>query len=67
MTPEEVKKVKIELLWELIEEFQDYRREEGCDIDETVLTYNDVETSLYEKMEEIDPEKNYSSSENKSQ
>lgn len=65
MTPEEVRKTKIDLLWELIEEFQDARKEEGCDIDESVLTYNDVEIALYEKMEEINPDKNYSSAENK--
>lgn len=67
MTPEEVKKVKINLLWELIQDFQGYRLEEGCDIDEVVLTYNDVEIAFYEKMDEIEPPKNYSSSENKSQ
>lgn len=54
MTPEEIKKVKIELLWELIEEWQ-MERDPHIDINESVLSYNDIEVSLYEKLEKIDP------------
>ncbi len=44
MTSEEIKKVKIELLWELIEEWQMERE-----------PHIDIEISLYEKLEKIDP------------
>ena len=51
---EEIKKVKIDLLWELIEDWQ-LARELDIDINETSLSYNDIEVSLYDKLEEIDP------------
>lgn len=53
MTPEEIKKVKVELLWELIEEWQ-MEREPHIDINDPALSYNDVEISLYDKLAKID-------------
>ena len=49
MTPEEIKKIKIDLLWKVIEHFQSER------IKAVVLSYNDVELFLYQMLEEIDP------------
>lgn len=54
MTPEEEKKVKISLLWELIEDWQ-LAREVGDDIHVPKFSFNDIEISFYDKMEEIDP------------
>lgn len=58
MTPEEAKKVKIDLLWELIESYQSAR--DGAS-DEYLsaprFSFIDVENDFYEKMEEIEKAK----------
>lgn len=60
MTHEEIKKVKLETLWWVIDHFQEARiedvsvenREEWNDV---VLSYNDVESELYSMMNMLDP------------
>lgn len=56
MTPEEIKKIKLDLLWELIEEWQCARDGEE-DINEPKFSFNDIEISFYDKIEKIDPSK----------
>lgn len=56
MIPEEEKQIKIALLWELIEDWQ-LAREEGDDVSEPKFSFNDIEISFYDKMDEIDPSK----------
>lgn len=48
------KEAKIELLWELIEEWQD-ARDNGEDIHAPKFSFNDIEVDLYEWLEKIDP------------
>ena len=48
------KKIKLKLLWELIEDWQD-ARDENEDINEEKFSFNDIEISFYDKMEQIDP------------
>ncbi len=59
MTPEEKKKVELDLIWKLIETFQEARINDDDCIDtdtwsDDVLSYNDVECFLYEELERID-------------
>lgn len=60
MTPEEVKKVKIDLLWELIESWQDARDEHSGEyLHEPRFSFQDIECDFYEKMKEIAPDKRH--------
>ena len=54
MSPEEVKKIKISLLWELIEDWQS-AREQGEDIHQPKFSFNDIEVEFYNKMQDIEP------------
>lgn len=54
MTPEEIKKVKIDLLWELIQDWQD-AREKAENIHTPKFSFNDIEVELYNKMQQIEP------------
>lgn len=56
MEQEQIKKIKIDLLWELIEDWQ-CARDKGEDIHAPKFSFNDIECSFYEKMQEIDPSK----------
>ena len=58
MTPKEVKKIKIDLLWELINSYQDAR--DGTSdqyLSQPRFSFIDVENDFYEKMEEIEKSK----------
>lgn len=48
-----IKKAKVSLIWQMIEEWQDARS--GEDIHAPLVSYNEIEADLYEWLEKIDP------------
>lgn len=63
MTHEEIKKVKLETLWWVIDHFQEMEMEDNNleiidddrEINQSFLTYHDVQKELYTVMKMIDP------------
>ncbi len=56
-----IKKAKIAFVWELITHWQDIRKEDNIDennINDLAVSYNDIESDLYEWLEKLDPKEN---------
>lgn len=54
MDQQQINKIKMDFLWELIEDWQS-ARDKNEDIHAPKFSFNDIECSFYEKMNEIDP------------